>query len=206
MGLVHRAKDEGFFEQLTEIAGNLIEGADILAKLMALPPEQRDAERNNLHAVENSSDDLTHAFMNKINQTFVTPLDRDDLSELAYRLDDCMDLIDEAGNLIVVYQLQELPECLHKQAAILQKCAAVTAKAMPRLKTLDELREYWVEVNRLENQADQIYMHCLSDIVNNNPDPIAVIKLKDITERLEDACDAFEHLAALVEGIAIKES
>ena len=77
---------------------------------------------------------------------------------------------------------------------------------MPRLKTLDELSEYWVEVNRLENQADQIYMHCLSDIVNNNPVPIAVIKLKDVTERLEDACDAFEHLAALVEGIAIKES
>ena len=109
MGLFHRAKDERFFEQLTEIAGNLIEGTDILAKLMALPPAQRDAERNDLHAVENSSDDLTHAFMNKINQTFVTPLDRDDLSELAYRLDDCMDLIDEAGNLIVVYQLQEIP-------------------------------------------------------------------------------------------------
>ena len=75
MGLFHRAKDERFFEQLTEIAGNLIEGTDILAKLMALPPAQRDAERNDLHAVENSSDDLTHAFMNKINQTFVTPLD-----------------------------------------------------------------------------------------------------------------------------------
>lgn len=206
MGFFHTRTDENFFEQLTEIAQNLIIGTDFLERLVHADMHTRDGLRNELHAVENASDDLTHAYMNKVNLSFITPLDRDDMSELAYRLDDCMDMIDEAGNLIVVYQVGELPNYLKKQVDILKQCAAATAAAMPHLKTLKELREYWVEINRLENQADQVYMRALSEIVNNITDPILVIKLKDITERLEDATDAYEHLAALVEGVAIKES
>lgn len=206
MGLFNRRKDESFFELLTEIAGNLITGTNILSRLVKSDLDQRDGLRDELHVVENHSDDLTHAFMNKVNQSFITPLDRDDMSQIAYRLDDCMDLTDEAATLIVVYQVDTLTEDILKQVEILEKCAELTAEAMPRLKTLSELKEYWVEINRLENQADRIYMRALSAIVNQISDPIQVIKLKDITERLEEACDAYEHLAALVEGIAIKES
>ncbi|MDD7542461.1 MAG: DUF47 family protein [Mobiluncus porci] len=206
MGLFNRRKDESFFELLTEIAGNLITGTNILSRLVKSDLDQRDGLRDELHVVENHSDDLTHAFMNKVNQSFITPLDRDDMSQIAYRLDDCMDLTDEAATLIVVYQVDTLTEDILKQVEILEKCAELTAEAMPRLKTLSELKEYWVEINRLENQADRIYMRALSAIVNQISDPIQVIKLKDITERLEEACDAYERLAALVEGIAIKES
>lgn len=206
MGLFNRRKDESFFELLTEIAGNLITGTNILSRLVKSDLDQHDGLRDELHVVENHSDDLTHAFMNKVNQSFITPLDRDDMSQIAYRLDDCMDLTDEAATLIVVYQVDTLTEDILKQVEILEKCAELTAEAMPRLKTLSELKEYWVEINRLENQADRIYMRALSAIVNQISDPIQVIKLKDITERLEEACDAYEHLAALVEGIAIKES
>ncbi|MCI6584647.1 MAG: DUF47 family protein [Mobiluncus sp.] len=206
MGLFNRRKDESFFELLTEIAGNLITGTNLLSRLVKSDLDQRDGLRDELHVVENHSDDLTHAFMNKVNQSFITPLDRDDMSQIAYRLDDCMDLTDEAATLIVVYQVDTLTEDILKQVEILEKCAELTAEAMPRLKTLSELKEYWVEINRLENQADRIYMRALSAIVNQISDPIQVIKLKDITERLEEACDAYEHLAALVEGIAIKES
>ncbi len=206
MGLFNRRKDESFFELLTEIAGNLITGTNLLSRLVKSDLDQRDGLRDELHVVENHSDDLTHAFMNKVNQSFITPLDRDDMSQIAYRLDDCMDLTDEAATLIVVYQVDTLTEDILKQVEILEKCAELTAEAMPRLKTLSELKEYWVEINRLENQADRIYMRALSAIVNQISDPIQVIKLKDITERLEEACDAYERLAALVEGIAIKES
>ena len=207
MGLFSRHRnDEGFFELLTDIANNLIEGTAYLSKLVQAPAAQRENLRNQLHAVDNECDDLTHEYLNKVNQSFVTPLDRDDMSSLAYLLDDCMDLTDEAGAFIVLYQVNDLPADLLKQVEILEKCAKVTAEAMPHLQDLRNLRSYWVEINRIENQGDQIYMRALSDIVNHTPDPILLIKLKALTQRLEDAVAGYERLAGLVEGISIKES
>lgn len=202
-----RNRENGsFFELLTQIAGNLIEGTDYLSKILQASAKDREGLRNELHAVENSSDDLTHGFMNQVNQTFVTPLDRDDLALLASNLDDIMDMTDEAGNLIVVYKLEDLPEGVAGQVDILQKCARLTAEAMPNLRLLEGLREYWVEINRLENQADQIYMRTLMSIFDEVTDPIQIIKLKDIIEALERSVDAYETLASTIESIAIKES
>lgn len=199
-------ENDSFFEILTQAANNLIEGTDYMARICNASPAEREGLRNELHAVENSSDDLTHSFMNHINQTFVTPLDRDDLVSLAYAIDDCMDQVDEAGNLIVVYKINELPSGITGQIEVLQKCAELTAAAIPNLKTLEDLREYWVEINRLENQGDQIYMRTLMSLFDNIKDPILLIKLKDIISALEGAIDSYEDLASTIENIAIKES
>lgn len=201
-----RHDDNSFFELLTKAAHNLVEGSALLAQILGAPSVEREALRNELHAVENSSDEITHEFMKQVNLTFVTPLDRDDLSTLVSRLDDCMDLIDEVGNFIAIYKIESLPESVTKQVEVLQKCAELTVQAMPNLKTLEDLREYWVEINRLENQGDQIYMRGLVQLFDEVTDPIELIKQRDVLEKLESACDAYESLASTIESIAIKES
>jgi len=155
---------------------------------------------------EHAADDATHTIMRRLNQTFVTPFDRDDIYNLASRLDDCMDYMDEAADLIVLYKVDALPARVSDQVQVLQRAAELTADAMPRLRSMDSLSEYWVEVNRLENQADKIHRKLLAQMFDEIADPILLMKLKEIVEKLEDAADAFEKVANTVETIALKES
>ncbi|MDO5048574.1 MAG: DUF47 family protein [Actinomycetaceae bacterium] len=196
----------GFFELLTEQANHLVAGAELLAKIHASDYERRVKLRDELHEVEQKCDEVTHNIASKLNQTFVTPLDRDDITYIASCLDNCMDYMDEAGDLIVLYKVEALPAGVSEQLNVIQRCCDLTAEAMPRLKTLGGLRDYWVEINRLENEGDQAYRHTLSDLFDTGLDPMEVIKLKDIVEALEKAVDSFEELANGVETIAIKES
>jgi uncharacterized protein Yka (UPF0111/DUF47 family) len=144
--------------------------------------------------------------MRRLNQTFVTPFDRDDIYGLASALDDCMDFMEEAADLIVLYKIDELPPRVADQVQVLQRSAELTAEAMPRLRSMENLAEYWVEVNRLENQADKSHRKLLAQMFDEITDPILLMKLKEVVEKLEDAADAFEKVANMVETIALKES
>jgi uncharacterized protein len=155
---------------------------------------------------EHEADDATHSIMRRLNQTFVTPFDRDDIYTLASSLDDCMDFMEEAADLIVLYKVDALPARVSDQVQVLQRAAELTAEAMPRLRSMDSLSEYWVEVNRLENQADKIHRKLLAQLFDEVTDPIQLMKVKEIVEKLEDAADAFEKVANTVETIALKES
>lgn len=197
---------DSFFDLLATQAKLMVRGAELLARIPGEQHEGRVALRNELHDVEHACDEATHAVINKLNQTFVTPFDRDDIAYIAGRLDDCMDYMDEAGDLIVLYQVNELPAGIHQQLNVIQRCCDLTAEAMPRLETLESLRDYWVEINRLENEGDKAYRHTLAQIFNSDMDPLEVIKIKDIIACLEKAVDSFESLANGVETIAIKES
>ncbi|MDO5060741.1 MAG: DUF47 family protein [Actinomycetaceae bacterium] len=197
---------DSFFDLLAKQAQLMVRGAELLARIPGEDFEGRVALRNELHDVEHACDEATHAVVNKLNQTFVTPFDRDDIAYIAGCLDDCMDYIDEAGDLIVLYKVKELPAGIFQQLNAIQRCCDLTAEAMPRLETLDSLRDYWVEINRLENEGDKAYRHTLSQLFESDMEPLEVIKLKDIIACLEKALDSFEHLANGVETIAIKES
>jgi predicted phosphate transport protein (TIGR00153 family) len=145
--------------------------------------------------------------MRRLNQTFVTPFDREDISGLASALDDCMDEMDEAAELIVLYKVEGLPDRVSEQVQVLQRCAELTAEAMPRLRSMDKLADYWVEVNRLENQADKLHRKLLAQLFDDFAgDPVLLMKLKEIVEVLENAADSFEKVANMVETIALKES
>ncbi|MDO5034892.1 MAG: DUF47 family protein [Actinomycetaceae bacterium] len=198
--------ENAFFSLFTEQAGYLVSAAELLAKIYGADPKRRAALRDELHVLEQACDEVTHKIAEKLNQTFVTPLDRDDISYISGRLDDCMDYMDEAGDLIVLYKVNDLPNGISEQLNVIQRCCDLTAQAMPRLKTLGGLSDYWVEINRLENEGDQAYRRTISCIFDTHTDPIEVIKLKDIIEVLEKAVDSFEALANGVEVIAIKES
>jgi hypothetical protein len=136
----------------------------------------------------------------------VTPFDREDIYRLASSLDDVMDAMDAAVDLVVLYQIDELPPGIADQVEVLERAAEITAAAMPRLRVMKNLREYWIEINRLENAGDQIYRRMLARLYSGEYDALTVLKLKEIVEQLEAAADAFENVANTVESIAVKES
>jgi len=199
-------RDTSFFDLLAESAANLVTGANLLAELLGADRQARKAINKQLTLAEHIGDEATHTIMHRLNKTFVTPFDRDDISALASALDDCMDHMEEAGDLIVLYKLDELPARVSEQIQVLQRCAELTADAMPRLRSMADLAEYWVEVNRLENQADKAHRKLLAQMFDEISDPIQLMKLKEVVEKLEDAVDAFENVANTVETIALKES
>lgn len=206
-------RDATFFDLLAASASHLVKGADLLAQLIGAPPAERAGYAEQLKQVEHDADESTHAIMRRLNQTFVTPFDRDDIYNLGSALDDCMDAMEAAGDLIVLYRIHDLPSGVTEQVATLQRSAELTVGAMPRLAHLDdELTEYWIEVNRLENEADRAYRELLALLFQSpryQESPAAVIemfKLKGIIDILEQAADSFETVANYVETIAVKES
>ncbi|CAM5730779.1 hypothetical protein SHIRM173S_10931 [Streptomyces hirsutus] len=147
-----------------------------------------------------------HAIFHQLNSSFITPFDREDIYNLASSLDDIMDFMEEAVDLVVLYKVEELPKGVDQQIEVLVRAAELTAEAMPNLRTMDSLTEYWIEINRLENEADQIHRKLLAHLFSGKYDAIEVLKLKQIVDVLEEAADAFEHVANTVETIAVKES
>jgi predicted phosphate transport protein (TIGR00153 family) len=199
-------RNTSFFDLLAESASHLVRGAALLGELIGAPKEERSAIATRLREAEHDADEATHTIMRNLNQTFVTPFDRDDIYTLASRLDDCMDAMEEVGDMVVLYQLDELPALVVKQVDVLQRCAELTADAMPRLRSMKNLTEYWVEINRLENEGDRTYRKLVAELFNNGLEPIMAMKLKDIIDTLEGAADGFERVANMVETIALKES
>ncbi|WP_273653733.1 DUF47 domain-containing protein [Cellulomonas fimi] len=199
-------RDTTYFDLFADSAKHLVTGANLLGEMLGADRATRKEIGKRIADAEHAADDATHTIMRRLNQTFVTPFDRDDIYMLASHLDDCMDLMDEAADLIVLYKIDELPARVSDQVQVLQRAAELTAEAMPRLRSMDSLSEYWVEVNRLENQADKSHRKLVAQMFDEVTDPIMIIKLKEIVDRLEDAADAFEKVANAVETIALKES
>jgi predicted phosphate transport protein (TIGR00153 family) len=200
-------RDTKYFDLLADLAQHLVRGSSLLAELLGADRAGREKLADEMHEVEHLADDATHSIMRRLNQTFVTPFDREDISSLASALDDCMDEMDEAAELIVLYKVEGLPDRVSEQVQVLQRCAELTAEAMPRLRSMDKLADYWVEVNRLENQADKLHRKLLAQLFDDFAgDPVQLMKLKEIVEVLENAADSFEKVANMVETIALKES
>jgi len=203
-----RPSDDSFYEFFTRAAANLVRGTELLSEL-ALPGADVQSISERLGDAEHDNDEITHEVFNKINSTFITPFDREDIYRLASNLDDVMDHIEAAGNLVYLYGLTKLPALpreMHELVNVLDQQARLTSGAMPRLKTMKDLKEYWVECNRLENDGDRAYRMLLVRLFSGEYDALSVLKMKEVADELEAACDAFEHVANTVEQIAVKES
>ena len=203
-----RPSDDSFYEFFNQAAAHLVRGAEMLAEL-ALPGADIQDIAERLGDVEHDSDKITHDVYNKINSTFITPFDREDIYKLASNLDDVMDHIEAAGSLVYLYGLTKLPVLpreMHDLVDVVDRQARLTADAMPRLKSMKDLKEYWVECNRLENEGDRAYRMLLVRLFSGEYDALTVMKMKEVADELEAACDAFEHVANTVETIAVKES
>src|SRR3954454_157664 len=195
-----------FYELFTASAANILDGAHTLHALITGPRQDREALNAELREQEHRGDDRTHSILREVNSTFVTPIDREDIYRLAGRLDDVMDFFEAAGDLIILYDLDTLPPEMQQLADLLVRAAELTAAAMPRLKSLKNLSDYWIEVNRLENEADKLHRRFVARLFNGETDALTVLKLKEVAEELEAAADAFENVADTVETISVKES
>jgi uncharacterized protein len=200
-------QENSFYDLFATSAGFLVEGSRELTKILGTDPGEREAVASRMREIEHNADMATHEIIRKVNSSFITPFDREDIHALAANLDDCMDLMDAAVDLIVLYRIGELPHGVSDQVEVLARMSELTADAMPRLRSMKDLAEYWIEINRLENQADQIYRRLLAELFNGTHlDAITIMKHKEVIEELEAAADAFEQVAHKVESIAVKES
>ena len=205
MGLRLRPVDTSFYDLFTQSAQHLVGGAELLAEMLSESSDNA-AVAERMRAAEHAADETTHEIVKKVNSTFVTPFDREDIYALGSGLDDVMDMMEEAVDLILLYEVQALPSELSEQVEVIQRCAELTAQAMPRLQSMKSLEDYWIEINRLENTGDRNHRRILAKLFSGEYPTIEVLKLKDIVESLESAIDAFEKVANTVEQIAVKES
>jgi len=204
-----RPVDNVFYDFFSQAAQNLVTGVQLLSELV-LPDADAQAVSEKLVEVEHDSDAITHELYKKINSTFITPFDREDIYRLGSNLDDVMDHLEAVGNLVYLYGLTSLPALpreMHEMIDVLDRQARLTADAMPRLRGgLKDLDDYWVECNRLENEGDQVYRMLLVRLFSGEYDALTVLKMKEVVDELELACDSFERVANTVETIAVKES
>ena len=205
MGLRFRPVDTTFYDLFTTQAQHLVTGAGLLTEMLSDGPDREDVARR-MREAEHEADETTHAIVRRVNTTFVTPFDREDIYALASGLDDVMDMMDEVVDQILLYEVKVLPAELSAQVEVIQRCAEITAAAMPQLQSMQSLDEYWIEINRLENAGDKNHRRTLANLFSGEFKAMEVLKLKDIVESLEGAIDAFEKVANIVEQIAVKES
>ena len=205
MAFRFRPVDTTFYELFTDSARHLVTGAALLAEMLD-DSQDRAEVAGRMRDAEHAADETTHEIVRRVNSTFVTPFDREDIYALASGLDDVMDEMDEAVDLVLLYEVETLPEELSPLVDVLRQCAELTAAAMPKLRTMKDLEEYWIEINRLENTGDKSDRRTLATLFSGAYDALEVLKLKDIVEALEEAIDAFERVANTVEQIAVKES
>jgi predicted phosphate transport protein (TIGR00153 family) len=198
-------RDNAFYSMFTEAGRNVAEATDVLAQLLD-PNANREAVAKQLREREHAGDAVTHRIMRQLNTSFVTPFDREDIYRLASALDDVVDAIEGAADFIVLADVGKLPPLMTEQIALLQRSANETAEAMARLATLRDLEPYWIEVNRLENEADRVYRKLLSKLFSGDYDALTMVKLREVADGFEEAADALEHVAHAVESIAVKES
>ncbi|MGI5246979.1 DUF47 domain-containing protein [Dactylosporangium sp. CA-139066] len=203
-----RPSDDSFYELFSRAAKNLVRGTDLLSEL-AVPGVDVQSVSERLVEVEHDSDAITHELYKKINSSFITPFDREDIYRLGSQLDDVMDHLEAVGSLLYLYGLTKLPSLpreIHEIVKVLDQQSRLTADAMPRLKSMKDLEQYWVECNRLENEGDNAYRMSLVRLFSGEYDALTVLKMKEVVDELEAACDAFEHVANTVETIVVKES
>ncbi|MEA2473191.1 MAG: uncharacterized protein QOE06_1106 [Thermoleophilaceae bacterium] len=199
-------KDRQYFDLFEEAAGNIVRSADLLDEMLRNFPDRREELTREILICEQQGDRITHDIIRRLNETFVTPIDREDILALASSLDDMVDYIEEAADYLGLYKIEAPMEQSQRLAEVLVQCARQLAEAMPRLRKFEDISHYTVEVNRLENDGDRITREAMASLFEGGIDPMVVIRWKDIYDRLENAIDAAERVAYLLEGITIKNA
>jgi uncharacterized protein len=205
LGQVFAPRDRVYFELFEEAGRNILEAADLLDRLLSGYPESKDLAREILEC-EHEGDRITHDIIQRLNQTFVTPIDREDILALASALDDIVDFTEEVADYLGLYRIEAPMDQAIKLAQVLKAAARQIAEAIPRLRGFHDISGYTVEINRLENEGDRITREAVASLFDGGIDPMVVIRWKDVFERLEEAIDAAERVANILEGIVIKNS
>ena len=198
-------RDRIYFELFEEAGRNVMRAADLLDQLLSGYPDSK-ALAQEITDCEQEGDRITHDIFDRLNHTFVTPIDREDILALASALDDIVDYTEEVADYLGLYKIEAPMDQAIKLAGVLKQAARHISEAIPRLRGFRDISHYTVEINRLENEGDRITREAIASLFDAGIDPMVVIRWKDLFERLEAAIDATEHVANILEGIVIKNS
>jgi uncharacterized protein len=198
-------RDNSFFVMFSAMSDNLIAGAQTLVDLFA---NYQDVEKQieRIRRIEREGDELTHSILTKLNQTFITPFDREDIHQLASKLDDVLDFINASGARIVMYRITTPPPAAGELATIVLKQCQELQQAVSLMQKNGNILAHCVEINRLENEADQVSQHAIARLFECEKDPINLIKIKELLEFLERATDKAEDVANVLETVVLKNT
>ena len=198
-------RDVKFFHMFADMASNLGDGARLLKQILS---DFKDIEVRvqQLKDIEHRGDEMTHNVLTKLNQTFITPFDREDIYRLASSLDDVLDFVYAAGVRLTMYKITSAPPAAAKLADLIVRQSEQLLHAVIGLDKQDRVLDYCVEINRLENEADAIARSAIAEVFEKETNPISLIKLKELYEVLETATDKAEDAANVLEGVVLKSA
>jgi len=198
-------RDTKFFELFENMASNVTEGARVLHQILQTF-ENVEAGVQRIKEIEHRGDDMTHAVMTKLNQTFITPFDREDIHRLASSLDDVLDFVNAAGQRLVLYKIRRATSPAAELAGLIVRQSEELTKAVSLLEKNKHVLEHCVEINRLEDEADSVCRQAIANLFENEKDPIELIKMKELYEVLEMATDKAEDAANVLEAVVLKSA
>jgi uncharacterized protein len=196
-------RDEKFYDLFREQAELVSEAAQKLAELFN---DFKDVERRvtEIEFIEHKGDQLTHTVMTKLNKTFITPIDREDIHSLSSALDDVLDLVDTVASRIVTYKVQEITPGARQLSMIILHGAEIMLKAVSELAKPENILEYCSQLTQLEKQADRIKTECVGRLFEDSSEPVEIIKWKELYEVLEATTDKLEDVADVLEAVVVK--
>ena len=197
-------KQREFYELYNRSAANTVAISERLVALLDSFPQGADAGMRDIKELEHEGDRITHDLVDLINRTFVTPFDRDDMYRLASVLDDVCDHVDDTAEMIVGYGVREIRGQARQQAELIRRCAAKLAEAIAQLEGFKDSRRQLIELRTLEDEGDRLSREAISELFTGDPDPVSLVRWKDIHEQLEEAIDACENAADVLEAILVK--
>ena len=198
-------RESKFFRMFADVSQNLTQGARLLHDILKNPANM-EPRLDQLQAIEHRGDEMTHGIITALNQTFITPFDREDIHRLTSSLDDVLDFVNAAGVRLRLYKIKTPPSIAAELAAMIVEQSEELAQGVSLLEKNKLVLEHCVEVHRLENEADRLSRNAIADLFDNEKDPIHLIKIKELYEVLETATDKAEDAANVVETVALKSN
>src|SRR5213593_388018 len=199
-------REEEFFDLFVEVATRSTVAAQHLRELFDAPPDRRIAHVEAIKRLEHEADQVTHEVVNRLDRTFITPLDREDIHQLASDLDDVMDAIDGTARRSQIFHLGPAPQGVKQLTEVIQRMVAVLAEGVSRLQKGDDVMRFCVEAKQLEVEGDAIYQEALGQLFEKERDALEIIKWKEIYDNLEQTLDQGEDVANVLESVTLKHA
>ena len=199
-------REDAYFEIFSQMTGKIQDAANGLVEMMHDKRENFEKHVKHIKDVEHECDELTHSLTTKLNKSFITPFDREDIFTLSVALDDVCDYIDAGARAILMYDIQEISDHAKHLAKVIQSLAIEINSAVSMLKKPTDMNQHIVEIHRLENEADDVYFRAIGELFHNSTNALEIIKLKELYEILENATDRCESVANIIESIILKHN
>lgn len=199
-------REDEYFVLLSLMTEKIQDGSNALVEMLQDKRENFETHTKRIKDIEHQCDELSHKITVKLNKSFITPFDREDIFTLSVALDDVMDYIDAGARAIIMYDIQEISDHAKHLAKVIQSLSIEVNAAVSMLKKPDGMNQNIVEIHRLENEADDVYFRAIGELFHNQTDPMNLIKWKELYEILENATDRCESVANIVESIILKHN